>query len=233
MIGYKFSSVVFAHLIIIIFENNLALPWSIGDYLVTVEEKNKATYLRAYTNWRYQAAEKTRVGVRLLGHFLRGSASLRGIPKEQMEIIEIPLFEPPMCVACCPLTGDLLVGCAKSLVLFTLRRQALNDRLSVLDFERLLILHIPGWTPTQVALCAGYVALQADLEVLIFQLQRPQHSKEQQHRLEEEGNQQLQQQHSLVPEDMISMMDRLSVSNTGIGDSGNVVLLCFTHTSLC
>lgn len=207
------------------------LPWFTGDYLVTIEEKNKATYLRAYTNWRYQAAEKTRVGVRLLGHFLRGSASLRGIPKEQMEIIEIPLFEPPLCVTCCPLTGDLLVGCAKSLVLFTLRKQALNDRLSVLDFERLLILHIPGWTPSQVSLCAGYVAMQADLEVLVFQLQRPQPGKEQRHRVEEEEGQQLQQ-HSLIPEDMISRMDRLSVSDTGIADSGNA-LLTHTHQSLC
>lgn len=77
----------------------------LGDYLVTIEEKNKATYLRAYTNWRYQAAEKTRVGVRLLGHFLRGS-SFRGAPKEQMEIIEIPLFELPLCMACCSLTGE-------------------------------------------------------------------------------------------------------------------------------
>lgn len=25
-----------------------------GDYLVTIEEKNDATYLRAYTNWRFQ-----------------------------------------------------------------------------------------------------------------------------------------------------------------------------------
>ncbi|XP_041912589.1 Hermansky-Pudlak syndrome 3 protein isoform X1 [Alosa sapidissima] len=190
----------------------------IGDYLVTIEEKNKATYLRAYTNWRYQAVEKTRVGVRLLGHLLRGSASLRGIPKEQMEIIEIPLFEPPLCVSCCPLTGDLLVGCAKSLVLFTLRRQTLNDRLSVLDFERLLILHIPGWTPSQVALCAGYVAMQADLEVLVFQLQRPQPGKEQQQKEEEEMAQQLQL-HALVPKDMISRTDRLSVSDSGIGDS--------------
>lgn len=71
---------------------------------MTIEEKNGAMYLRAYTNWRYQAVEKTRVGVRLLGHLLRG-ASFRGAPKEQMEIIEIPLFEPPLCMACCPLTG--------------------------------------------------------------------------------------------------------------------------------
>ncbi|XP_031431434.1 Hermansky-Pudlak syndrome 3 protein isoform X2 [Clupea harengus] len=184
-----------------------------GDYLVTIEEKNKATYLRAYTNWRYQAAEKTRVGVRLLGHFLRGSASLRGIPKEQMEIIEIPLFETPLCMACCPLTGDLLVGCAKTLVLFTLRRQALNDRLSVLDFERLLILHIPGWTPSQVSLCAGYVAMQADLEVLVFQLQKPQIGKEQKKKEEEEEDQELQL-HALVPKDMISQKDRLNVSDS-------------------
>ncbi|XP_062412863.1 Hermansky-Pudlak syndrome 3 protein isoform X3 [Sardina pilchardus] len=190
-----------------------------GDYLVTIEEKNKATYLRAYTNWRYQAVEKTRVGVRLLGHLLRGSASLRGIPKEQMEIIEIPLFEPPLCVSCCPLTGDLLVGCAKSLVLFKLRRQTLNDRLSVLDFERLLILHIPGWTPSQVALCGSYVAMQADLEVLVFQLQKPQTGKEQQQDKEEEERDQQLQLHALVPKDMISRSDRLSVSDSGIGDN--------------
>lgn len=29
---------------------------SAGDYLVTIEEKNSATYLRAYTNWRYQVS---------------------------------------------------------------------------------------------------------------------------------------------------------------------------------
>ncbi|CAB1332269.1 unnamed protein product [Coregonus sp. 'balchen'] len=143
----------------------------IGDYLVTIEEKNNATYLRAYTNWRYQAAEKTRVGVRLLGHFLRGS-SLCGAPKEQMEIIEIPLFQRPLCVACCGVTGDLLVGCPKSLVLFSLKRQALNDKLSILDFERCLILHLPGLSAQQVAICAGYIALQAELEVLVVKLER-------------------------------------------------------------
>lgn len=105
-----------------------------------------------------QAAEKTRVGVRLLGHFLRGS-SLRGAPKEQMEIIEIPLIERPLCVACCEVTGDLLVGCPKSLVLFSLRRQALNDKLSILDFERCLILHLPGLSPQQVRLGLGVVYL--------------------------------------------------------------------------
>ncbi|XP_055073601.2 BLOC-2 complex member HPS3 isoform X1 [Misgurnus anguillicaudatus] len=146
-----------------------------GDYLVTIEEKNRATYLRAYTNWRYQAVEKTRVGVRLLGHFLSGS-SLRGAPKEQMEIIEIPLFEPPLCVACCPLTGDLLVGCAKSLVVFSLKRQTLSDQLSILDFERVQILHIQGWSPSQVAFCAGYVALQSELEVLVIKITQQQNT---------------------------------------------------------
>lgn len=168
----------------------------IGDYLVTIEEKNSATYLRAYTNWRYQAAEKTRVGVRLLGHILGGS-SMRGAPKEQMEIIEIPLFERPLCVACCRITGDLLVGCPKTLVLFTLRRQALNARLAILDFERCLILHLPGLSPMQVALCSGYVAVQTELEVLVLKLEKqsgpqPQKSADQ------------EMEHSLVPKDMMT-----------------------------
>uniref|UniRef100_A0A4W4HL91 HPS3 biogenesis of lysosomal organelles complex 2 subunit 1 n=1 Tax=Electrophorus electricus TaxID=8005 RepID=A0A4W4HL91_ELEEL len=143
----------------------------IGDYLVTIEEKNGSTYLRAYTNWRYQASERTRVGVRLLGHFLR-VPSLCGAPKEQMEIIEMPLSEPPQCMACCALTGDLLVGCTRSLVVFGLKRQELGERLVVLDFEMLVVLHIHNWSPSDVALCAGYVALQTELEVLVVKLER-------------------------------------------------------------
>ncbi|XP_010865403.1 Hermansky-Pudlak syndrome 3 protein isoform X2 [Esox lucius] len=170
----------------------------IGDYLVTIEEKNNATYLRAYTNWRYQAAEKTRVGVRLLGHFLRGS-SLHGAPKEQMEIIEIPLFERPLCVACCGVTGDLLVGCPKSLVLFSLKRQALSDKLSILDFERCLILHLTGLSPHQVAICSGYIALQAELEVLVVKLERLPGSAFTQKSADNKP-----QDHSLVPKDMIT-----------------------------
>ncbi|XP_020330351.1 BLOC-2 complex member HPS3 isoform X1 [Oncorhynchus kisutch] len=173
----------------------------IGDYLVTIEEKNNAPYLRAYTNWRYQAAEKTRVGVRLLGHFLRGS-SMRGAPKEQMEIIEIPLFERPLCVACCGVTGDLLVGCPKSLVLFSLKRQALNDKLSILDFERCLIIHLPGLSPQQVgmdvAICAGYIALQTELEVLVVKLERLPGAAFTQKSADKKP-----QDHSLVPQDMI------------------------------
>ncbi|XP_058495268.1 Hermansky-Pudlak syndrome 3 protein isoform X1 [Solea solea] len=164
----------------------------IGDYLVTIEEKNSSTYLRAYTNWRYQAEEKARVGVRLLGHLLRG-ASVRG--GAQMEIIEIPLSERPIAVACCSVTGDLLVGCENTLILFTLRRQnqqslqnlhgswsnsqqsasqsqghQSSSNHTILDFERSVILHIPKMTPKQVALCGGYLAVQAELEVLVLKL---------------------------------------------------------------
>lgn len=75
-----------------------------------------------------QAEGKARVGVRLLGHLLRG-ASVRG--GAQMEIIEIPLSERPVTVACCPVTGDLLVGCENTLVLFTLRRQNQQSQVRV------------------------------------------------------------------------------------------------------
>uniref|UniRef100_A0A096MD02 HPS3 biogenesis of lysosomal organelles complex 2 subunit 1 n=1 Tax=Poecilia formosa TaxID=48698 RepID=A0A096MD02_POEFO len=142
---------------------------SIGDYLVTIEEKNSATYLRVYTNWRHQAEEKSRVGVRLLGHLLRGASVWGGV---QMEIIEIPLSEHPVSLACCAVTGDLLVGCENTLVLFALRRHTQqNLDLSVLDFERSVILHLSKLTPKQVALCGGYVAVQAELEVLVLKLE--------------------------------------------------------------
>lgn len=143
---------------------------TVGDYLVTIEKKNDTSYLRAYTNWRCQEVEKQRVGVRMLGHLIRGQA-FRSAPKEQMEIIEMPLSEMPRCVACCPLTGSLLVACTKSVVLFGLKRQKFTEQLDALDFERLLILDVPGWCPSQVALCGGYVALQMDLEVLVVKLE--------------------------------------------------------------
>uniref|UniRef100_A0A096LR47 HPS3 biogenesis of lysosomal organelles complex 2 subunit 1 n=1 Tax=Poecilia formosa TaxID=48698 RepID=A0A096LR47_POEFO len=142
---------------------------SIGDYLVTIEEKNSATYLRVYTNWRHQAEEKSRVGVRLLGHLLRGASVWGGV---QMEIIEIPLSEHPVSLACCAVTGDLLVGCENTLVLFALSRTSSQTQdLSVLDFERSVILHLSKLTPKQVALCGGYVAVQAELEVLVLKLE--------------------------------------------------------------
>ncbi|KAL8187860.1 UNVERIFIED_CONTAM: hypothetical protein K2H54_057212 [Gekko kuhli] len=90
-----------------------------GDYVVTIEEKNKAIFLRAYVNWR----------------------------------------------------GDLLVGCKNKLVLFCLKQLVVSQDLTILDFERSLILHIQNVTPAEVAFCAGYVAITAELEVLILKLE--------------------------------------------------------------
>jgi len=85
-----------------------------------------------------QAEEKARVGVRLLGHLLRGASVGGGV---QMEIIEIPLSERPIAMACCSITGDLLVACENTLVLFTLRRQNLV-RIQLLRKVHLCILFV-------------------------------------------------------------------------------------------
>lgn len=84
------------------------------------------------------------------------------------------------------------MGCAKSLVIFSLKRQTLSEQLSVLDFERVLILHIQGWSPSQVAFCAGYIALQTELEVLVVKLTPQQKSS------------QTAEQHVLLPEDIMT-----------------------------
>ncbi|XP_035502478.1 Hermansky-Pudlak syndrome 3 protein isoform X3 [Scophthalmus maximus] len=231
----------------------------IGDYLVTTEEKNSATYLRAYTNWRHQAEGKARVGVRLLGHLLRG-ASVRG--GAQMEIIEIPLSERPVAVACCPVTGDLLVGCENTLVLFTLRRQSQqnlqnqstqnlqspwsnaqqsqgqtsgsNLNISILDFERSVIVHLPKITPKQVALCGGYVAVQAELEVLVLKLDSSSEPKTLDDSLDTSKNvDRLDDQSDLlfVPRQQELLGDRakdcdipVSIEKTGLEDKGQYTL---------
>ncbi|XP_053178915.1 Hermansky-Pudlak syndrome 3 protein [Scomber japonicus] len=234
---------------------------TIGDYLVTIEEKNSATYLRAYTNWRYQAEEKARVGVRLLGHLLRGASQRGGV---QMEIIEIPMSERPVAVACCPVTGDLLVGCHKTLVLFTLRRpnqqnlnqsqqnlQSLwtntqqsssqsqgqtsssNQNISFLDFERSVILHVPGMKPKQVALCGGYVAVQAELEVLVLKLDASTEPKSQDESSEPHKSDYLEDQADflLLPKHGELLGDRakdcdipVSIEKTGLEDRGQYTL---------
>ncbi|XP_068614246.1 BLOC-2 complex member HPS3-like [Brachionichthys hirsutus] len=211
-----------------------------GDYLVTIEEKNSATYLRVYTNWRHQAEERARVGVRLLGHLLRGG-SMRG--GAQMEIIEIPLSERPVAVACCAVTGDLLVGCGNTLVLFTLRRQNQNSLIlqgagpgahqnpgpsqtvSILDFERSVILHLSELTPKQVALCDSYVAMQTELEVLVLKLEASSEPE-----VQEESpdiNQDDQPDFLVLPRHQELLGDRakdcgvhVSVERTGLEDGG-------------
>uniref|UniRef100_A0A670Y3I6 HPS3 biosis of lysosomal organelles complex 2 subunit 1 n=1 Tax=Pseudonaja textilis TaxID=8673 RepID=A0A670Y3I6_PSETE len=139
-----------------------------GDYLATIEEKHSTLFLRVYVNWRCMSSGSSRVCVRMQGH--NPEASYTETSKEQMTIIEIPLSDPPTCFSCCPLSGDLLVGCKDKLILFHLKHLFVSEDVKVLDFERSLILHMEKITPTEVAFCAGYVAVTAELEVLVFKL---------------------------------------------------------------
>uniref|UniRef100_A0A8C3CB55 HPS3 biogenesis of lysosomal organelles complex 2 subunit 1 n=1 Tax=Cairina moschata TaxID=8855 RepID=A0A8C3CB55_CAIMO len=140
-----------------------------GDYLVTIEEKSKATFLRAYMNWRCMSARSSRVCVRMVGHKMEESYS--ETLKEQMSIVEMPLSDPPLCVSCCPVNGDLLVGCKNKLVMFCLKYLVINQNLTVLDFERTLILHIDNIIPAEVAFCARHIAITTELDVLILKLE--------------------------------------------------------------
>ncbi|XP_045395396.1 Hermansky-Pudlak syndrome 3 protein isoform X1 [Lemur catta] len=140
-----------------------------GDYLVAIEEKNKATFLRAYVNWRSKRTENSRVCIRMVGHNVETpfSENLR----DQMSIIEMPLSEAPLCISCCPVKGDILVGCTNMLVLFSLKYQIINEEFSILDFERSLIIHVDNITPVEISFCVGYVGVMSDLEVLILKLE--------------------------------------------------------------
>ncbi|NXF32514.1 HPS3 protein, partial [Nyctibius bracteatus] len=145
-----------------------------GDYLVTIEEKSKGTFLRAYMNWRCMSAGSSRVCVRMVGHKMEESYS--EALKEQMSIVEMPLSDPPLCISCCPVSGDLLVGCKNKLVMFCLKYLVINQNLTVLDFERSLILHIDNIIPAEVAFCARHIAVTTELDVLILKLELVQQS---------------------------------------------------------
>ncbi|XP_077622010.1 BLOC-2 complex member HPS3 isoform X4 [Crocuta crocuta] len=140
-----------------------------GDYLAAIEEKNKAAFLRVYVNWRSKRTENCRVCIRMVGH--KVEAPLSDSFRDQMSIIEMPLSEAPVCISCCPVKGDLLVGCSNKLVLFSLKYQIISEEFSILDFERSLIIHIDNIIPVEISFCVGYVALMSDLEVLIVKLE--------------------------------------------------------------
>ncbi|XP_041030221.1 Hermansky-Pudlak syndrome 3 protein isoform X2 [Carcharodon carcharias] len=159
----------------------------IGDYLATIEEKSKVLSLRVYLNWRgYQARGKSRVGIRMVGHVLQ--APFKGAPKDQMEIVEVPLSDPPLSVSCCPVKGDLVVGCHNKVVFFRLKEEMLDGESPVLDFERFLIVHV-SLSLLEVAFCDGCLALTADLEVLVLKLDSVQQveRKSQQQTVQEEA----------------------------------------------
>ncbi|XP_040283967.1 Hermansky-Pudlak syndrome 3 protein [Bufo bufo] len=139
----------------------------VGDYLVTIEEKNNISSLRVYVNWRCQTAGSSRVSVRMVGLQLESLQS--GISKDQMEIIEMPLSDNPLCLCCCPVRGDLLVGCRSTLVIFHLKYIAVHET-AMLDFDRFLVLHISGMVPSQLCFCSGHIGVLNDLEVLVFRL---------------------------------------------------------------
>nr|XP_033813686.1 Hermansky-Pudlak syndrome 3 protein isoform X2 [Geotrypetes seraphini] len=140
----------------------------VGDYLVAIEEKNQVTSLRAYVNWKCKSAGNSRTSVRLVGLMIEDP--LNGGPRDQLDIIEMPLSDSPLCISCCPVQGDVLVGCKNKLVLFYLRHLNLHNELYTLDFERSLILHVVNITPLHIAVCAGYVAIMMEFEVLVLKL---------------------------------------------------------------
>ncbi|XP_041515070.1 Hermansky-Pudlak syndrome 3 protein isoform X2 [Microtus oregoni] len=163
----------------------------VGDYLVAIEEKNKATFLRAYMNWRSKRTENSRVCIRMVGHNVE--APFCESFRDQMSIIEIPLSEDPLCISCCPMKGDLLVGCTNKLVLFTLKYWIINEEFSVSDFERSLIIHVDNITPVEISVCVGYVAVMSDLEVLILKLESDPTNGEKVKHHPQKTNNQLQQ----------------------------------------
>ncbi|XP_060690520.1 Hermansky-Pudlak syndrome 3 protein isoform X1 [Hemiscyllium ocellatum] len=142
----------------------------IGRYLVAIEEKSSVLSLRVYFNWKEcQSQGKSRVGIRMVGHMLQ--APFEGVPKDQMEIVEVPLSEPPVSVSCCPIKGDLVVGCHNKVVFFRLQEVTLAGQSTVFDFERFLVVHV-GFKLLEVAFCNGCLAMIGDLEVMVLKLER-------------------------------------------------------------
>ncbi|XP_029988588.1 Hermansky-Pudlak syndrome 3 protein-like [Sphaeramia orbicularis] len=108
-----------------------------------------------------------------------------------------------------------------------------NQNFSILDFERSIILHVPGIKPKQVALCAEYVAVQAELEVLVLKLESSFEPKEAEECLDTQKYDDIEDQSDFLflPRNQELLGDQVkncdisvSIEKTGLEDRGQYTL---------
>ncbi|CAN0031300.1 unnamed protein product [Lampetra planeri] len=143
------------------------------------------------------AAATPRYRVRMAGHALsrqKHGAQRSPAHESATHVIEISMQEQPLCLACCPTTGNLLVGAAgKRLGLFCrvshVQRklpahgassetdesgsehessEGIDDP-NLVDFERFAVLTV-AFSPLEVALCENYLAFRSEIDIQVLQV---------------------------------------------------------------
>ncbi|XP_075238546.1 BLOC-2 complex member HPS3 isoform X2 [Lycorma delicatula] len=137
-----------------------------GNYVATMEikvgrENREVVYTRIYANWDQpellSSSQPAAMRARIAGRVTPSSSQTGG---ETLEMIELPIrFPNTSAIACCQATGNVIVGCGKTLCLFQLVSR-LHDisRQRFFDFELWPVTLELNFAPTHLSIVENIVA---------------------------------------------------------------------------
>lgn len=161
-----------------------------GNYVVTLEMKSNrqnrlSRYVRVYANWdsvgAIQQSKMTSSGVSLglsecgMVQPMRARIAGRVTPTMSqsevgsLEMIELPVKRRPDGIACCQVSGNVLVRSGKSLLVYRFQVKTHEvSKLRFVDFEELSLVLELSFVPVEVAICENYVACRSAACVHLF-----------------------------------------------------------------
>ncbi|XP_060533460.1 uncharacterized protein LOC132706255 isoform X2 [Cylas formicarius] len=163
-----------------------------GDYVSTLETKfnrqnREINFVRVYVNWgsiaTLQQSKMTSSGVSLgssecgMVQPMRARIAGRVTPTTNqselgsLEMIEIPVKRNPNAIACCQVSGNLIILSRHTVNLYRFHIRTHDiSKLRFVDFEELPFLIELGFSPFEICICENYVAVVAKDAMHMFKI---------------------------------------------------------------
>ncbi|XP_049805068.1 Hermansky-Pudlak syndrome 3 protein homolog [Schistocerca nitens] len=150
-----------------------------GDYIAALERKQNrqgtiSNYVRIYCKWDIvnnppdSTFLQQPMRARIAGQVTPSSAQ---ISSGGLEMIELPLKRDPNGVACCQVTGNLIVVLDRTLVLYYFKVRAHDiSRQKFIDFEESPVSLEMCFTPMKVEMCEDIVACMSKQYLHVFKV---------------------------------------------------------------
>lgn len=143
------------------------------NYIATVESKYSRdgtsvnNFVRIYVNWAIGGNQNQAMRARIAGRVTPSSNRL----SNSLEMIELPLNGQPTRIACCQVTGNLLVATGDTAILHELKveRQALSKR-KFIDFEARPWSLGFNFSPTNMEIAEDFFLIMDKQHFMIFRL---------------------------------------------------------------
>ncbi|KAL3270567.1 hypothetical protein HHI36_021104 [Cryptolaemus montrouzieri] len=163
-----------------------------GDYVATLESKfnrqnREINFVRVYINWNsiatLQQSKMTNSGVSLgssecgMVQPMRARIAGRVTPTsnqsdiESLEMIEVPVKRNPHAIACCPITGNLLILSNNILNIYKFKVKTHDiSKMKFIDFEDSGIRIELSFEPSKIEMCENYIGAMSKENMQLFKL---------------------------------------------------------------